>query len=128
MEERTAKLRNLDPESFAQATPVRFLAAIRELILERIPRDPGGEQFRQGNTLGKENRNWQRAKFHGRYRLFFRYSTQHGAIVYAWISSEDTLRKAGGKSDPYRIFQSMLDKGDPPKDFDALLRKCAELS
>jgi len=36
--------------------------------------DSPGDQARQSSTrnaLGKDNRHWFRAKFHGRYRLFF---------------------------------------------------------
>ena len=29
-------------------------------------------------------------------------------IIYAWVNGEGSLRKAGAKTDPYTIFQSML--------------------
>ena len=102
---------------------VKLLRTIEKLILEVIPADPGAPQFRQGNTLGKENRQWFRAKFHARYRLFFRFSTAEKAIVYAWVNDEATLRKSGSKTDPYSVFEVMLEAGDPPKTFEDLMAR-----
>ena len=90
-------------------------------MIELIPGDPNSPAYRQGNTLGKDNRHWFRAKFQDRYRLFFRFSTKHKIIVYAWVNDESSLRKAGAKSDPYRMFQAMLDAGTPPCDLNDLL-------
>ena len=106
---------------------VKLLRTIEKLILELIPADPGAPQFRQGNTLGKENRQWFRVKFHERYRLFFRFSTQERAIVYVWMNNEDTLRKRGSKTDAYAVFESMLESGEPPKSFDDLLARARAL-
>jgi toxin YhaV len=82
--------------------------------------------FRQGNTLGKDNRHWFRAKFHERYRLFYRFSTKEKLIVYAWVSDEKTLRQAGSKTDPYSVFRRMLEAGDPPRSMEELLRRAKE--
>jgi toxin YhaV len=87
-----------------------------------IPRDPNGPEFRQGNTLGPDNRHWFRAKFHGRYRLFYRFSTQQKVIVYVWVNDEASLRKTGSKNDPYALFKAMLESGEPPGSFAELLR------
>ncbi len=92
-----------------------------------IPADSGAQQFRQGNMLEKENRHWFRAKFHAHYRLFFRFSTADKAIVYAWMNDEGTLRKSGSKTNPYLVFESMLEAGDPPKSFDDLLARSRAL-
>jgi len=100
---------------------IKLLAAIYKQILVLIPADPSAPQFRQGNTLGKDNRQWFRAKFHERYRLFFRFSTRQKIIVYAWVNDESTLRKRGAKTDPYTLFQSMLKSGDPPESFEQLV-------
>jgi len=100
----------------------RLLAALRALILDRIPRDPLAAEFRQGNTLGRERRHWFRAKFGGnRFRLFFRADSRARVIVYAWVNDRDTLRKAGANSDPYAVFAGMLAGGNPPDDWPALL-------
>ncbi len=105
----------------------KLLARTLRYTQDLIPADPGAPQFRQGNTRGKENRQWFRAKFHERYRLFFRFSTQERAIVYVWMNNEDTLRKRDSKTDAYAVFESMLESGDPPKSFDDLLARARAL-
>ena len=76
-----------------------------------IPRDPGAAEYNLGNTLGPAHRHWRRAKFLGRFRLFFRYNSKAAVIIYAWVNDENTLRKAGGGNDPYHLFGGMLRKG-----------------
>ncbi len=111
-----------DPSGWTKKADARLLAAIRGLILERIPRDPLASEFRQGNTLGRGRRHWFRAKFAGnRFRLFFRADSGARVVVYAWVNDRDTLRKAGASSDPYAVFARMLDGGDPPDDWPGLL-------
>jgi len=105
----------------------KFLAAIRQLILTAIPRNPNAAEFRQGNTLGPEHRHWFRAKFHQRYRLFFRFSSQHKIIVYVWMNDESALRKAGSKTAPYTVFRGMLESGNPPGSMEELVRRSREL-
>ena len=92
-----------------------------------IPRDPNAPEFRQGNTLGKDNRHWFRAKFHQRYRLFYRFATKEKVIIYAWLNDEKTLRKAGSKTDPYSVFRGMLEAGDPPGSIADLLQRSKDL-
>ena len=113
-------------ESLMVGSTTKLLRTVETYIQVSIPTDPSASQFRQGNTLGKENRQWFRAKFHLRYRLFFRFSTVNKAIVYAWMNDEATLRKSGSKTDPYTIFESMLEAGDPPKSFEELLARSRE--
>ena len=40
--------------------------------------------------------------------------------------TKNTLRSAGSKSDPYAVFQKMLQRGRPPDDWDALLAASAQ--
>jgi toxin YhaV len=122
-----SELQYSDPTAYESHPKAKFLATINRLIRETIPEDPTAPEFRQGNTLGKINKHWFRAKFHGRYRLFFRFSSQHRIIVYTWLNDEKTLRKAGAKTDPYIIFQSMLKSGNPPQDFEQLFKKAIPL-
>lgn len=99
----------------------KLLAAILKLILEVIPDDPNAPAFRQGRTLGENRKHWFRAKFGGgRFRLFFRFSSSAKTILYAWVNDERTLRTYGSKTDAYRVFQNMLNAGNPPDDWDAL--------
>ena len=97
------------------------LAAIRKLIFEVIPQDPGRAEFRQGKALGEQHTHWFRAKFFQQYRLFFRYHASSKIIVYAWVNDASTLRAYESKSDAYRVFRRMLDSGNPPDDWETLL-------
>jgi toxin YhaV len=98
------------------------------VILVEVPRDPNALEFQLGNTLGPAYRHWRRATFLGRFRLFFRFSSAHKAIVYAWVNDETTLRKAGAHSDPYAVFNRRLQGGNPPDDWEALLREAEAAS
>jgi len=124
---RVEKLASEDPAGYLSHPAVKILATIRHYMREVIPRDPASPEFRQGNTLGRDNRHWFRAKFHGRYRLFFRFSTKQKAIIYVWVNDEQSLRKAGARSDPYAVFKTMLETGDPPDSFADLLRTSREM-
>jgi toxin YhaV len=104
----------------------KLLAAVLTLTQQKIPSDPSSPEFRLGNTLGARFRSWCRAKFTQRYRLFFRYNSAHRVIIYSWFNSTDTLRKSGAETDPYSVFQKMLAAGQPPTDFDELLRYLAK--
>lgn len=116
------RARRSDPAGWQAKADARLLAALRVLMLERVPRDPLAPEFRQGNTLGKERRHWFRAKFGGnRFRLFFRADSQARVIVYAWVNDRDTLRKAGAGTDPYAVFARMLANSNPPEDWPGLL-------
>ncbi|MGD0295450.1 MAG: type II toxin-antitoxin system YhaV family toxin [Terracidiphilus sp.] len=116
-----------DPIGCTERPVVKLLAAIQRLIFEVIPRDPNAPEFRQGKTLGAAHRHWFRAKFHQRYRLFYRFSSKEKVIVYAWMSDERTLRKSGSKTDPYHVFRGLLEAGDPPSTMEQLLARAREL-
>jgi toxin YhaV len=116
------------PTTYREHPKTKLLATVLRYVTELIPRDPGSIEFRQGNTLGPDNRHWFRAKFHRRYRLFFRFSSREKIIVYVWLNDELTLRKSGSKTDPYAVFKSMLASGNPPHFLDDLLRKSEEVS
>jgi toxin YhaV len=116
-----------DAATYRDQPATKLLATIRRYILEIIPKDPNATEFRQGNTLGEDNRHWFRAKFHERYRLFYRFSSHDKVIIYAWVNDENSLRKAGAKTDPYAIFRSMLASGNPPSNMGQLLGASKEL-
>lgn len=127
LEDRVKALAARQPVHYKEQPTAKLLAAIHRLIFEIIPKDPNAPEFRQGNTLGVDNRHWFRAKFHQRYRLFYRFSSKTKVIVYAWMSDEDTLRKSGSKTDPYRVFHDLLKAGDPPATMEQLLTRAREL-
>ena len=115
------KAQTKDPVGYTSTANAKLLAAIRTLIFDVIPADPAKSEFRQGTTLGKNRKHWFRAKFGGgRFRLFFRYSTSAKIIIFAWVNDQNTLRTYGSKTDAYAVFKTMLDKGKPPDDWDAL--------
>jgi len=122
------RLSRTQPDTYKEHPKSKLLATILRLITETIPRDPSAAQFRQGDTLGPDNRHWFRAKFHQRYRLFFRFSSKDKIIVYVWINDESTLRKAGARTDAYAVFRAMLDAGEPPQSLASLLGRASEVS
>ena len=114
------RLKQKNPKTYHDHPRAKLLKRILDLILEDVPRDPNALEFQLGNTLGPSRRHWRRAKFLGRFRLFFRFSSTYKAIVYAWVNDETSLRKAGSQSDPYAIFHKRLREGNPPDDWDDL--------
>ena len=124
LEKLTAQVETLhakDPLRYKEQSATKLLTTINRYMREIIPRDPNAAEFRQGNTLGADNRQWFRAKFHERYRLFFRFSSKEKVIVYAWVNDENTLRKIGSRTDPYAVFRAMLNVGNPPSTMAELL-------
>jgi toxin YhaV len=111
-----------DPAGWHGNANVKLLAALHNLMLDRVPRDPLAPEFRQGNTLGPAHRHWFRAKFAAnRFRLFFRADSASRIVIYAWVNDRDTLRKAGATTDTYAVFARMLASGNPPDDWTSLL-------
>jgi toxin YhaV len=105
--------------------PALILASLRQLMFVDIPADPTRPIYRQGSTLGGARKHWFRAKFgNGRYRLFFRFSTRARLLLFAWVNDEESLRTYGSSTDVYATFARMLDGGDPPDDWDSLLKAC----
>src|SRR5258708_34568033 len=82
------RARKADAKHFRSNANVKLFAALAKLMLEVIPADPSRPEYRQGNTLGAAYRHWFRAKFFGRFRLFFRYDSRSRIIVYAWVNDE----------------------------------------
>lgn len=116
------RARTKDPRGWRKSANAKLLAALRQLVFETIPQDPTRAEYRQGGTLGDARKHWFRAKFgNGRFRLFFRYSTSAKVIIFAWVNDETTLRTYGAKSDAYAVFRKMLDKGNPPDSWEALM-------
>jgi toxin YhaV len=101
----------------------KLVFALRRLVLQEIPEDPSRPRYRQGGTLGGHLKHWLRAKFgNGRFRLFFRYRQDARLIVFTWVNDSETLRTYGSKTDAYAVFSRMIGTGNPPDDWDALVR------
>ncbi|HEV2160685.1 MAG TPA: type II toxin-antitoxin system YhaV family toxin [Stellaceae bacterium] len=116
-----------DPAGAPENMHVKMLAAVAKLVLEVIPQDPSRREYRQGDTLGDEYKHWFRAKFFQRFRLFFRYQTKSKVIVFAWVNDLGTQRQSGGRNDPYAVFRAMLQRKNPPDDWNELVRTSASI-
>lgn len=116
-----------DPGGYRQSANAKLLAALLSLMFDKVPQDPTATSYVQGRTLGADRRHWFRAKFGaGRFRLFFRYSTRARVIIFAWVNDENTLRTYGSKTDAYAVFKDMLNGGNPPDDWETLLKAASD--
>ena len=115
------KAQTQDPQGFESNANVKLFKALAQLMLETVPSDPSRDEYRQGNTMGPAFRHWRRAKLGRRFRLFFRFDSKTRIIIFAWVNDENTLRSSGSKTDPYAVFQKMLQRGNPPDDWAALV-------
>ena len=113
------------PKNWHKKNCTKRLAAIFKLVTDVIPIDRGTQAFRQGNTLGDHRKYWFRAKLFQQYRLFYRFNSDAKVIVVAWVNDDKTLRAYGSKTDAYATFEGMLEDGNPPDNFDALLKEAA---
>jgi toxin YhaV len=116
-------LKQKDPIGYVKKNANKRLTAITKLAFDVIPQDPTRPEFRQGGALGDEHKHWFRAKFFQQFRLFFRYHAPSKVIVLAWVNDENTKRAHESSDDAYRVFQKMLESGNPPDDWDALLKE-----
>ena len=123
-----SKLAADDPKSYKSHPKTKLLASIYRAVTQLVPANPDAPEFRLGKTLGSEHTNWRRVKkgMPDRYRLFFRFASNPvKVIVYVWqegtIRDEDTLRKAGSKTEVYEAFTGMLARGLVPTGIGDLL-------
>jgi toxin YhaV len=129
LEALVSKLAADDPANYKTHPKTKLLASVYRAITQLVPANPDASDFRLGNTLGPDNKNWRRVKkgMPDRYRLFFRFaSSPVKVIVYVWFNDEDTLRKAGSKTDVYETFKRMLARGSVPGGIDDLLREASD--
>ncbi|KZY35933.1 toxin, partial [Roseovarius sp. HI0049] len=117
--------RTRDPKTWQKKNCTKRLAGIIKLVTDAVPADPGASAFRQGGTLGDHRKHWFRAKFFQQYRLFYRFNSGAKIIVVASVNDDKTLRAYGSKTDAYATFKGMLEDGNPPDNFDALLKEAA---
>lgn len=122
-----AHLAATKPNDYKGLKQTKLLAGIIQVIEDKLPADPLGQDKRHGGTLGDEYKHWFRVKFGaGRFRLFYRCSEQHKTIVIGWVNDFDTLRTYGSKTDAYKIFTKMLKAGNPPDDWRMLFKEAIE--
>jgi toxin YhaV len=119
-----------DPLGYIHNAKAKLLKRVYQVIVQDVPQNPLDAKFNLGkNVLGKHRQSWKRAKagLPDRYRLFFKRSTDTKTIVYAWVNNENCLRNAGGKTDVYRVFETMLRKREIAEEYDDLLSAANEL-
>lgn len=124
-----AELAEKDPNGYKTHSKTKLLASVYRAVTELVPTNPDAPDFRLGKTLGSANTNWRRVKtgLPDRYRLFFRFASNPvKVIVYVWFNDEDTLRKAGSKTDVYETFKRMLARGVVPATINELLSASQE--
>lgn len=119
-------VREKHPREYKTKKATKLYAALLKTAFEAIPADPTKPDFRQGSTLGDDNKNWFRAKFLQQFRLFFRYAEDKKTIVLGWVNDEDTKRAYGSRTDAYETFKKMLKAGNPPSDWEVLLKASAD--
>lgn len=117
-------LQEADPETYKSHAKTRFLARLRQIVLNEIPSNPGDDRYQLGKTLGTDAKYWRRAKWNQRFRLFFRYRSDPKLIVYVWFNDDSTLRQVGAKTDVYLVFRAMLERGKPPSTWEDLVAAC----
>lgn len=110
------------PNAWQKKNVAKRLAVITHLVTSEIPNDPTRDIYRQGNTLGADHKGWLRAKFYQQYRLFFRYHSGSKTILYGWVNGPQSKRAYGSKTDAYKVFERMLEKGNPPNSWNDLLK------
>jgi len=128
LEQTVARLAAHAPERYRSHPKTRLLASLHRAVTQTVPANPDAPEFRLRKTLGAEFASWRRVKtgMPERCRLFFRFASRPGKIVVtAWFNDEDTLRKAGAKTDVYAAFKRMLARGEVPAAIDALLEERA---
>lgn len=129
LERVVTKLAAEDPRGYKSHPKTKLLASVYRAVTRTVPDNPDHPDFRLGKTLGAEHANWRRVKkgMPDRYRLFFRFASKPvKLIVYVWFNDEDTLRKAGSKTDVYEAFRRMLMRGHVPTSIAELLHESAQ--
>ena len=124
LEAAVTRLAANDPAGYKTHPQTRLLASVYRAITQLVPANPDAPDFRLGKTLGPGRTHWRRVKkgMPDRYRLFFRFASHPvKVIVCVWFNDEDTLRKAGSKTDVYEVFTRLLARGVVPAGVDDLL-------
>ena len=120
------KLAADDPRGYKAHSKTKLLVSVYRAVTQLVPANPHAADFRLGKTLGPQHSHRRRLKkgMPDRYRLFFRFASHPvQVIVYVWFNDEDTLRKAGSKTDVYETFHRLLARGVVPGDIATLLRE-----
>ena len=97
----------LGPEEFSRHETVKLALRIREAEME-VGSDPNRPEYLLNDELRKFRR-YKRGL--GRYRLIFCFSSKPPIIIFIYLNTAETLRKAGSRLDPYEQFKALLRRG-----------------
>ena len=112
----------LSEQKYAQHADVKLFLTVRALTRDVIPGDPHRSDYRLGGGLSK----FRRTKGHGlprRHRLFWVFSDQLKVIIFLYLNDSGSLRKEGARSDPYRLFATMVSRTEIGADFEENYRR-----
>jgi len=112
----TLRLSERDPDNYHKHETAKLFSKVI-LSIEHVSQNPMHQRYLLGKSLGEKFKDWRRDKYDlpPRYRLFFKFfSSSQREIVFAWLNDSQSLRKEGSRSDPYALFQKMLEKGEVP--------------
>ena len=113
LKERVRELkRRLSPEEFARHETVKLAVRVREAERE-VAADPNRPEYYLNDELRKFRR-YKRGL--GRYRILFCFSNKPPIVVFLYLNTAETLRKAGDRADPYERFKAMLRRGEISRD------------
>ena len=126
--ERVEDLSIKHPNSFYNHPDYKFFESVTDCLENRIFINPANREFQLGNTLGKNNKSWRRAKngLPNRYRLFFKFSSTNNEITLAWLNDEKSIRRAGSKNDVYEVFKKLLASGNIPNTYNDLVKESSK--
>lgn len=97
----------LTPEQFAQHEAVKLAVRVRDAEKEAAD-DPNRREY----LLRDELRKFRRYKKGlGRYRIIFCFSSDPPIIIFLYLNTEQSQRKAGSGRDPYEEFKGLLRRG-----------------
>lgn len=106
---RVAELKKrLTPQEFIRHETVKLAARIMRAEREEIAQDPDRPEYRLQGEL-RRFRRYKRGL--GRYRIIFCFSNKPPLILMLYLNTEESLRKEGGRRDPYEEFAALLRKG-----------------
>lgn len=114
---KVAEQRALQPTGVLSSPEATMLAALLRVVRDVIAQEPNATKAKLKRDLSA----WRRVKLLGRFRLFYRFNSQHKLIILTWLNDESTLRKQGSSTDPYEVFAGMVSRGEIPKTWEALV-------
>lgn len=92
--------------------------------------DPTSPDYLCTGALPKSLSHWRRIKkgMPDRYRFFFQFSSVEQKVIYVWFNGPKNIRREGHKSDVYKTFSTLVQRGEISNVFKELLSQSCKLS